>query len=386
MEGSWWVRQDQMDEDQKRFVRLTADGNHLLVGPAGCGKTNLLVMRARYIYGVGLRNVLVLSLTRSLQDFICTGVREKKYLNPEQIQTFKYWALSHIATYARDLLKSYNRQGSFVEQREQIIEMLRTANQRVSGKNLYDAILVDEVQDFRIEEMEALMHLSERITTAGDTKQMIYEPSDIIPWLERNGFNKTELRYHYRIGTAIADVADKVFQPADGTDRLRVNCNYREDELQSRAELLEFANRQDQFEAMYKNIELQLRSYPGEGLGIIVPRTFMINEIRQLFDKTPLAQGVAYHEHDADVAEHSFSSGKLIHVIVLKSAKGTEFRAVHLYGLEELQYPQHRRELLFTAITRAKTSLTGYYTGQILGTVSTAFAKAQPAPDIDDLL
>ena len=75
-------------------------------------------------------------------------------------------------------------------------------------------------------------------------------------------YQKTELRFHYRIGTAIADVADKALQPADPAHRLRANCNYREDEQQSRARLTEFANRDEQFAAMYKSIARQLRTYP----------------------------------------------------------------------------------------------------------------------------
>lgn len=384
MQGNWWTKPEQMDEDQKRFVRLDADGKHLLVGPPGSGKTNLVVLRARFIYGSGLKNVLVLTFTRSLQDFIRTGVSEKKYLEPEQIQTFKYWALTHIASYAPELLASYNRSGSFDEQRQQIIEMLKVANQRLGGRNVYDAVLVDEVQDLDIEEVKALMQVSDRITVSGDTKQSIYESGQTIPMLEALGFAKTELRFHYRIGSAIADVADKALQPEKTSDLLRANCNYREDELQSRAELLEFVDRQAQFDAMLKTIERQLRSYPGEGIGIIVPRTFLVEELRAMFDKTPLANSIAYHGDDS--VDHSFQSGKFVHVIVLKSAKGTEFRAVHLFGLEELKYPQNRRELLFTAVTRAKTALTGYHTGRILGSVSTAFAKMQAPPPLADLL
>lgn len=384
MQGSWWTKLEQMDEDQKRFVRLDADGKHLLVGPPGAGKTNLIVMRARFIYGSGLKNILVLTFTRSLRDFICTGVSEKKYLEREQIQTFKHWALSHIASYAPELLQTYDRKGTFEAQRRQIIEMLTIANQRLGGKNLFDAILVDEVQDLHIDEVRALMQLSERVTVAGDSKQMIYESGQTITLLERLGFTKTELRYHYRIGTAIADVADKALQPEKDVDRLRANCNYKEDELQSRAELLEFPDRQAQFDAMYKTIDRQLRSYPGEGIGVVVPRTFMVDELKGMFDKTPMGPSIAYHTDNAE--EHSFQSGKVIHVIVLKSAKGTEFRAVHLYGLEELQYPQNRRELLFTAVTRAKTALTGYHTGKILSSVSSAFAKAQTPPPLDALL
>lgn len=383
MQGNWWTKPEQMDEDQQRFVRLDANGKHLVVGPPGSGKTNLIVMRARYIHGCGLKNVLILTFTRALQDFIRTGLGEKKYLEQEQIQTFKRWALSHIQSYAPEQLATYTKSKDFEKDRQEIIKMLKVANQRLNGRNLYDAVLVDEVQDLRIEEVNALMQISERITVAGDAKQMIYESGQTISLLEEQGFIKTTLRYHYRIGTAICDVADKVLQPEKDADRLRTNSNYDEGELQSRAELLEFKNRQEQFDAMKKTIELQLRSYPDEDVGILVPLTTMVTELQGMFDKTPLAKSVAYHNDNS--VEQSFQSGKRIHVIVLKSSKGTEFRAVHLYGLEELKFPQTRRELLFMAITRAKTALTGYYSGKILKSAETAFAKAQTPPSLADL-
>lgn len=384
MQNSWWTKLEQMDADQKRFVGFDADGKHLLVGPPGCGKTNLLVMRARYIYGNGLKNVLVLTFTRALQDFIRTGVAERKYLGTDQIQTFKSWALTHCGIYAPDLMKSYDRNASFDVQRNQLLEILKTANERIGGKNLYDAVLVDEVQDLLLDEIKLLMQLSERITVAGDTKQMIYETGQTVDALEPLGFIKTELKYHYRIGLSVADVADRALQPAEDAQKLRANSQYNEEELKSRSDLYECASRELQFETMYKTLELQLRSYPGEGLGVLVPRRFMVTELQEKFERTPLAKSIAYHTEDG--AEHSFQSGKLIHVLPFKSAKGTEFRAVHLYGLEELKYPQVRRELIFMAVTRAKTALDGYHTGKILASVATAFAKQTPPPSLADLL
>ena len=384
MQNSWWTKPEQMDPDQKRFVSLDANGRHLLLGPPGSGKTNLLILRARYIFGSGLKNVLVLTFTRSLQDFIRTGVAEKKYLGAEQIQTFKKWAIQHCATYAPDALRAYDKDADFDTQRMQLIAALKVASSRVPGKNTYDAILVDEVQDLRIEEVEALLPLSERITVAGDAKQTIYESGQTIAEIEKLGFKRTELQFHYRIGTAIADTADKALEPKNDAQRLRANCQYREDAMQSRAELSELPSRRAQFDMMLKAIELQLRSYPGEGIGIFVPLRATVDELRGYFESGPLAGTIAYHTDAAE--EHSFQSGKLVHVLPIKSSKGTEFRSVHLFGLEELQYPQHRRELLFMAITRARTALAGYYTGKVLGSVATAFAKPATPPALEDLL
>lgn len=380
MKGSWWTTIEQMDADQRAFVRLGADGRHLLVGPPGCGKTNLLVMRARYIYGLGLKNVLFLTFTRALADFIRAGVASKKgLLEPEQVQTFNYWAFKHIATYAPEQISKIDRSAPFETSRQQVMAALAVANTRIEGVNLYDAVLIDEVQDLHIDEIGALMRMSERITVAGDVKQMVFESGGSIGKLEALGFHKTELRFHYRIGTAIANVADKALQPVDPANRLRANCNYLEDEQQSRARLTEFTTRDEQFSAMYKSIARQLRTYPNEGIGVIVPRNFLLLELKAKFAaEDPLPGGVAFHDETNE--EHSFSSGKNVHVISLKSSKGAEFRAVHLYGLEELKYPQVRRELVFTAVTRAKTSLDGYYTGKVLNSIASAFAEAPVTP------
>lgn len=380
MKSSWWTTIEQMDADQRAFVRIGADGRHLLVGPPGCGKTNLLVMRARYIYGLGLKNVLFLTFTRALADFIRAGVAAKKgLLEPEQVQTFSFWALKHIATYAPEQMSKIDRSAPFETSRLQVMEALAVANSRIEGVNLYDAVLIDEVQDLHVDEIQALMRVSERVTVAGDAKQMVFESGGSIGKLEALGFEKKELRFHYRIGTAIADVADKALQPADPANRLRANCNYREDEQQSRARLTEFADRDEQFAAMYRSIARQLRTYPNEGIGVIVPRTFLLPELKAKFAAAdPLPGGVAFHDENGE--EHSFSSGKNVHVISLKSSKGAEFRAVHLYGLEELKFPQVRRELVFTAVTRAKTSLDGYFTGKVLSSVASAFAEAPVKP------
>ena len=188
MKGSWWTTIEQMDADQRAFVRIGADGRHLLVGPPGCGKTNLLVMRARYIYGLGLKNVLLLTFTRALADFIRAGVASKKgLLEPEQVQTFSHWALRHIATYAPDQMSKLDRSAEYETYRRQVMEALAVANGRIEGVNLYDAVLVDEVQDLHIDEIQALMRVSERVTVAGDAKQMVFESGGSIGKLEALG-------------------------------------------------------------------------------------------------------------------------------------------------------------------------------------------------------
>ena len=83
--------------------------------------------------------------------------------------------------------------------------------------------------------------------------------------------------------------------------------------------------------------------------------------------------------------DSSFSDNKPIHVLTIHASKGTEFRAVHLFAVEELaSYPLNSRRLGFTAITRAKTALNAYRTGDTNQPLENAFAQPQHM-ELDDL-
>jgi superfamily I DNA/RNA helicase len=95
--------------------------------------------------------------------------------------------------------------------------------------------------------------------------------------------------------------------------------------------------------------------------------------LRQKFDASGIGDKVCVHGVDENA---SFEDVRPIHVLTIHSAKGTEFRAVHLYGTEELRaFPMNRRQIGFTAITRAKTALNAFRTGETNKPLENAFAQ-----------
>lgn len=54
---TWWLDITDLDDDQKSVIELPPTGNHLIIGPPGSGKTNLLLIRAEYLIRTGLPNV-----------------------------------------------------------------------------------------------------------------------------------------------------------------------------------------------------------------------------------------------------------------------------------------------------------------------------------------
>ena len=379
MEGSWWKERGDLDDSQEEIIRLPADGKYLVIGPPGCGKTNLLVLRGAYLYKSQYKNIAVITFAVGLVDFIRTGV---KGLDSSQVHSYLSWARSHALSLAPEHSQAINDTQKFDELRNAILLACIDANKKIDNKNYLQAILFDEVQDINEEELKIVDKLSERIMLAGDKNQSIYK-GDGIEYAKNLGYKLYELKTHYRIGHAIARVADKIFEPNSQNESLVATSNYNEQKMQSSAEHLHFESRQEQFDAMFIRLKTQLKAYPKEILGIFIGRKQVYEELKQLFKDTDLANEVEYH----DIREATFSGEKRIHVLTVHAAKGTEFRAVHLYGCEDVQYPQTSHRYWYTAVTRAKTSLTAYSSpgGKSLSKILLAAFSDTTVPTIDSL-
>lgn len=165
MNTSWWRTLDELDDDQKAFILLPPNGKHLLVGPPGSGKTNLLLLRAQYMAGRGDKNVLILTYTNTLTDFIQSGIGTKGLLSANQIRTYHSWAGEHVLQHLgiRAVPKGVEYDDTV---RAQVLEKVIEANTHVPTKNLYSAIFVDEAQDLTAGELEALLSLSDKFVSA----------------------------------------------------------------------------------------------------------------------------------------------------------------------------------------------------------------------------
>ncbi|CAG9171637.1 UvrD-helicase domain-containing protein [Cupriavidus respiraculi] len=382
MQGSWFRSFKQMDEDQKSFIRLPAKGRYSLVGPPGSGKTNLLLVRAEVFAGSGEKNVLIITYTRTLAEFIRSGIKMPEHFQQSQIKTFHSWALAHI----RDTLgySPIDKEDDFDENnRLKILEALVEANERLGTKKIYSGIFVDEAQDLTAGELEALLSLSDNVCICGDERQGIYQ-RDGLSVADKLGLNQHRLDRHFRIGHKIARVADRLQPPDDGTKSLENSSNY-DMKLygESSAKLHPKESRDAQFTRMVELLRIQLDAYTGDSIGIFCGRTETLHELRARFNETDLSDTVSVYGVDSDAR---FTNGKRIHVMTLHSSKGTEFRAVHMFGIEELATPGlQRTRLSYTGVTRAKTSLNAYRSADT--TVKLEHAFAEPAAfTLEDLL
>lgn len=382
MEGSWWRDRNDLDDDQEAVIKLPADGRFFIVGPPGCGKTNLLVLRAAFLAKAKYKDLALLTYTNSLVDFIRSGVTAP--IEPQQVHTHISWLRSIVfPRLHRDIVNEIKGISDIVDQRERLAqEFINLADNEDVGNTLQTAF-IDEIQDFLASELKAITLASSRVTIAGDSRQSVYDGSALTV-TEELGFKQISLTRHYRIGHAIAKVADRLIEPENAKDSLFNTSHYDESQQASNAELLELSSRQEQFSEMLTKLRTQLKAFPKELIGILVPKRENIAELRRWFNETDLDNLIAYHD---DIDDCSFSGPYRIHVMTVKASKGTEFRAIHMYACEDAQWPQVGRKFWYTAVTRARTSLTAYASpgSKALHARLRAAFSEETVPEIDSL-
>src|SRR5712692_8694192 len=135
MTDTWWVEQDELDGDQKTVISLPLEGSYLIVGPPGCGKTNLLLLRGKYMALAGLSNILIIVFTRTLREFILAGGKEYGF-STSKVRTCRKWQ--------QELLREYGVEvelpTEFEEQRSYLNELLEKLINEKKLSNIYDAI------------------------------------------------------------------------------------------------------------------------------------------------------------------------------------------------------------------------------------------------------
>lgn len=372
MNKTWWRSLEEMDQDQIGFIQLPPEGRYSLVGPAGSGKTNLLLLRAKYLAGRGEKNVLVLTYTNALADFIRSGIGSDGLIRHDQIKTYHSWACQHIFE-TLGCSVSFGDNGFNESIRNEILGKVIEANKKLETPKAYDAIFVDEAQDLMASELEALLSLSDKVCVCGDLRQGIYD-RDGLDVIKKLALTPHTLTRHFRIGRKIAKIADKIMPPSKAAQSLEATSNYNVKVMgEDSATMLQCKDRDHQFSMMLEKIRIQLDAYAGESIGIFYGAKETLQELKEKFSKTDLVESVCFHKTDEDA---SFDLGKRIHVLSLHTAKGTEFRAVHIYGAEDMnKFPFNRTKLNYTVVTRAKTSLNIYRTGETNPRLESAFSE-----------
>jgi superfamily I DNA and RNA helicase len=377
MNETWWVGEEQLDDDQKKIAGLPPKGSHLITGPPGCGKTNLLLLRAKYYTKLKKENILVLVFTRALQDFIISGSKQY-HLPPEIVRTSRRW--SH--EFLREHGAGFKPSGTFEEQREQLLQEVEKVSNAQGLKHLYDAIFIDEAQDYLPEEIALFRKLGKELYASADPRQKIYHSPDSLELLKSVVDQVHPLRFHYRLGRNICRVADSIYVGAKDESLFSTSL-YKEKNLPSSVELTKCKSLDEQAAEIIKKLKIQVDAYPDELLGVMCPHREQRDKLYSLLLNSPLGK-LAVNQSDDPV----FDPSRPIYVSTLHSSKGLEYRATHIACAESIGEFSYHKNMTYTAITRTKTALSVHTTGTLSGYLKQALntlEKPPSPPTVGDL-
>ena len=348
---SWWREITELDEEQQKVISLPQEGNFLIVGPPGSGKTNLLLLRAQFLVASGRPNVVVVMFTKTLRNFVMRGGPTYNF-SPEKVLTFMAWENGILREHGIKV----DRSTSFDQYRGELSKrLIELFDAKPALEHQLECVLVDEVQDCTPDEIDLFFRAAKNVFFVGDHRQQIYDSDGI---LERIGSRaeRHELTHHYRNGMEICKVADAIGAPM-GAPPLVPTCNYKEKQAPSRVTYEECANEDDQFDKLCKRLKTQVVAYPEELIGVALATNQDVNAMRDRLRASDLSDSVASEDELFD----AFRPDARIFVCTIHDAKGLEFRVMHLPFIEHVKcFNQRQRRVSYTAVTRAKTSLSLY--------------------------
>jgi superfamily I DNA/RNA helicase len=351
------------------------------LGPPGSGKSNLLLLRADWIQKAGHPNSEILVFTKQLQDFMRAGVGNYTF-SPSKIKTSRIWAIDLLRE--RDALPTLEE--DFHKSRIQLCQAMTKIINEKHLSDLFEYILLDEVQDYWPDEIESFLALSKHIFAVGDINQKIYDGSDGLSYLKKKVDNVFKLRHHYRNGLNICRLADGIAKQTKDYVPLADTSNYNEKIAPSSVDSLKCKNVEELFDALHKGIALQLKAYPDEFIGILTPRKEELRAISNFMKST-----IYYQQGKVQLPEETtnvIDSTRPIIVSTMHSAKGLEFRALHICFLENVKKFAKNRNICFTGVTRGKTALYIYHIDSLPGYFEQSLANLKRPPElptVDDL-
>lgn len=381
----WWARREQLDEHQVRLIEdLPLHGRYLVLGPPGSGKTNVLLRRAQFTRTQDAPNVMVLTFTRPLAEFIKTGC-----LDSEGREIFPRSLVSTLEAWLRDLYEQHHAElpnvpGSLTEWKKALAGgALGFAEQKRLPK--YDGLFVDEVQDLLPEEIQLLASWSNNLFFVGDDRQRIYEGTTgglaslhgLVP-----AENRRLLPFHYRLAPELCRVADRIMQGAGG-DSLAARSHYNGPKP-GRVDVRGPLSRDEQLRQCAERLKDQVRVYKdflnaGDRLGVIVARRNDRDSVWEFLEGDPDLAGKSKIIRSRTAGDDGYGPELdpdiPICILTVQGCKGLEFRAAHWLFCEQLSH-HHAAEHYYTVVTRAKTSLDISYTDKLPQTIARAHTAA----------
>jgi len=251
MSDTWWISARDLKPEQEAVVRIPGQGNFLVTGPPGCGKTNALMLRAQYLNKKNRKNYQIIVFTRALKEFLAACPNPS--VPSTKLKTLSGWLMETINTFNGQVSVS----DDFDTSRDENVATLEALLDQRDAGALIDTLLLDEVQDFSEREVNLFRRVSREIYAVGDPRQRIYKERGGLAAI-RSFCQELPLTNHFRNGQAICKIADHVGGRWDNYVPMLPTSMYKESEMPSSCESARYDDLDAQIEAIKGAIPLQL--------------------------------------------------------------------------------------------------------------------------------
>lgn len=391
------LKLQELNQEQTRAKNLRAKGAAIVRGVAGSGKSLVLKNRVDKLLE-DYNNILILTYNRFMNGWLNSQF-ETKENNKIECKTFHQWAYKYLKySYEDDVSK--------------LVDLARKSSKR------YQAILIDEAQDFHDEWFQALLEVLDSRTNAlfivYDNTQSVYgqphrRKSD---WSWKNlgikipGGRSQVFDVNYRNSPEILELAWKFMIPALETAGIKVEKRTKDESGKviytpgigsiiepkkklSRSSgikpLLYEVYYEDMPDKIAYEVQSALQTHSESSIGILVhPKA---KDLQIEISKELTTLNIEHHAPETSRdRQGNIVSRPYVIVDSWNALKGVEFDAVIIAGIDSLsEYKSKDTELnfeakagLYTAMTRAKDHLVMLYEerDQIVTEIETALNAA----------
>lgn len=370
-----------LDIEQERFVRRLPYGHYMVTGVPGSGKTAILITRALHLIKENPNWKIKIvtynnSLTNKIESILnsrASDIKDNKYLNDIQIQNIDVTTFHKMA---KDIANVSVPKPTSQEWWDEALPKLALEKSRP----IYDALLIDEYQDFRDDWIRVCIKLCKKYTytnrskeqveginifMVGDRLQSIYN-SKIHNWSKDFGINMAGrsklLKTSYRAGKENTVLALKFLQEND--DLAKEVNNFYKDSTDGEIEIND--NHHSSVEFIYGDysevascINKLINRYNYSYNDILVVCNYK-SECEKI--KNVLPSNIRYNTRFVKEARDSDMKNCLL-TSTYHSSKGLEAKVVILVDVDNFtnQLDKNKeimdRKLLYVGMTRASERL-----------------------------
>ncbi len=363
-----------LDEQQNKARNFALKDHSLVRGIAGSGKSLVLRNRVEKLINEGYDDILVLCYNRFMNGWLNSKLKEKGLSRNVECKTFHSWASRLGSGY------DYHWDND-PKKREQIISLVEN-----NAKHRYQAILIDEAQDFYDEWFKAMLNAvnpeTNSIFFVYDNTQLVYgQPhrrKGEWSW-SKLGFNVTGrsqiFDLNYRNTPEILELAWRFIVPY--LERAKMTTGKRSKaggDIGLIVEPIKKSSRSSSIKPVLvksdmsastiaQQIKLALNSHPESSIGVLLHPNADKN-FNQKISKFLWGLDIKNHAPmNTKQRDHNVVNRPFVVIDSWNALKGVEFDAVIIAGVDQVKdLPDpdgdfQEKAGLYTAMTRARDHL-----------------------------